>query len=278
MAPAATLCLGEGARCSCLVKFIRPSKDVAADLVNPEPGRRIDDLIAVSRDVTTRGGKRFVSIFFRSSTIPGLLHAAERWVRVEEQGACEIWGESPTAEAPAATTAIDERGEDIVDFVFHAQNRAEDIALVRDMGFEVDDNNKPAPENIPTLFGAPAPVVGGDLFDGQTWGWDGIDRRAILRGSMYNGPTFANEWSPNEKSFVDIFIHFFPRDFLEATIVNTTSNALIAENAVRTTFGEMLRFIGMMLLMSCSFVLAVSFAVPILSLPSNSFATSSDGS
>jgi hypothetical protein len=52
MAPIARLCLGEGARCSCLAKYIRPSKDVAAALVNPEPGRRIDDLIAISRDVT----------------------------------------------------------------------------------------------------------------------------------------------------------------------------------------------------------------------------------
>ncbi len=60
-----------------LARFIRPSKDVAAALVNPEPGRRIDDLIVISHDVTTRGGKTFVSIFFRSSTIPGLLHAAE---------------------------------------------------------------------------------------------------------------------------------------------------------------------------------------------------------
>ncbi len=86
MAPSARLCLRKGARCSCLVRFIRPLKDVAAALVNPEPGRRIDDLIAISRDVTTRGGKTFVSIFFQSSTIPSLLHAAERWIKVEEQG------------------------------------------------------------------------------------------------------------------------------------------------------------------------------------------------
>ena len=84
MAPSTRLCLGEGACCSCLVIFIRSSKDGAAALVNPKPGRRIDDLIAVSRDVMTRGGKTFVSIFFRSSTIPGLLHAAERWIKVDE--------------------------------------------------------------------------------------------------------------------------------------------------------------------------------------------------
>ncbi len=136
MAPSARLCLGKGARCSCLVKFIRPSKDVAAALVNPPKlGRRIDDLIALSRDVTTRGGKRFVSIFFWSSTIPGLLHAAEQWFKVEEQGPLDqLWEDAAPAEAPTATAAIDEDGKEIADFVFNAQNRAEDIALIRDMG------------------------------------------------------------------------------------------------------------------------------------------------
>jgi hypothetical protein len=103
MAPSARLRLGKGARCSCLVKFILPSKDVAAALVNPEPGRRIEDLIAISRDVTNHGGKTFVAIFFRSSTIPGLLHAAERWVKVEEEGPPDqLWEAAAPAEAPTA--------------------------------------------------------------------------------------------------------------------------------------------------------------------------------
>ena len=68
------------------------------------------------------------------------------------------------------------------------------------MEIEVDDNNKPAPENVPTLLNAPARVNGGDLFEGQEWGWDGIDCRAIVQGSMYNRPTFSNDWSPNEKT------------------------------------------------------------------------------
>ena len=40
----------------------------------------------------------------------------------------------------AAAVYINERGEDIADFVFNAQNRAEDITLVRSMGFEVNDH------------------------------------------------------------------------------------------------------------------------------------------
>ena len=119
------------------------------------------------------------------------------------------------------------------------------------MGFEVDDDNEPAPDNVPMLFGAPAPVNGGDLFEWQTWGWDGIDHQAILQCLMYNGPMFANEWSPNEKSFVEIIVHFFPRNCLEDTIVNATSNALLAVNAVQITLGELLRYIWMISLMSC---------------------------
>jgi hypothetical protein len=107
MAPSARLCLGKGPHCSCLVKFIQPSKDIAAALVNPKPGRHINDLIAISRDVTTRGGKRFVSIFFWSSTISGLLHAVKRWVKVEEQGPLDqLWEDVAPAEAPATTVAI----------------------------------------------------------------------------------------------------------------------------------------------------------------------------
>jgi len=74
-------------------------------------------------------------------------------------------------------------------------------------------------------------VNGGDLFEGQIWGWDGIDRQAILQGLMYNGPTFANEWSPNEKSFVEIFVP----NFLKDITVNTMSNVLLVVNAVWIT-------------------------------------------
>ena len=93
--PKARLCLGEGARCSALLKFLRPSKVIAEAFVNPTKDQRLDDLIAVSRETTTRGRKTFVSIFFRSATIPGLIHAAEKWVNVLEQDTERIWGGEP---------------------------------------------------------------------------------------------------------------------------------------------------------------------------------------
>ena len=69
MVPTARLCLGEGPRCSVRVKYLQPSKTVDEALVNPVAGQRLDDLIAVKREMTTWGGKIFLSIFYWSKTI-----------------------------------------------------------------------------------------------------------------------------------------------------------------------------------------------------------------
>jgi hypothetical protein len=92
---------------------------------------------------------------------------------------------------------------------------------------------------------------GGGLHEGQEWGWDGIDQRATLGGAMYNGPSFADGWTPQRKTFLEIFLHLFPLEFLMNVIVEGTSSALVGVNSARTTIGEMLRYVGMWLLMSC---------------------------
>jgi hypothetical protein len=73
-----------------LLKFLRPSKVVAKTILNLVKDQRLDDLIAVSCEVMTRGGKTLVSIFYRSDTIPGRLHSAKRWATVLKQGTGEI--------------------------------------------------------------------------------------------------------------------------------------------------------------------------------------------
>jgi hypothetical protein len=71
---------------------------------------------------------------------------------------------------PATTVAINKQGKEITDFVFNAQSWVEDIALIWDMGFMVDKDNEPTPNNISALFGALAPVNAEGLFKGQVWG------------------------------------------------------------------------------------------------------------
>ena len=47
-------------------------------------------------------------------------------------------------------------GEEISEIVFRAGNRTEDIQMVRAQGLDVDDDNEPSLENIPTNNTTPA--------------------------------------------------------------------------------------------------------------------------
>jgi hypothetical protein len=137
-------------------------------------------------------------------------------------------------------------GEDI----FQAENRAEDIAKVCGQGFEVDDDNDQAPENVPALWDE-APAVN-DLYEGQSWSWDGIDRR-IVSGGNYNEPSFPNGWTPQGKSFLDLFLHFFPMVWFTNVVIAKTSEAIQQSGGYGSnqpvTFGEMIQFLGIRLLM-----------------------------
>ena len=127
-----------------------------------------------------------------------------------------------------------EIGEDI----FRAGNRAEDIAIVRGQGFEVDDDNEPAPENVPAIWDERRPDS--DLYEGQSWGWDGIDRR-IVAGGNYNEPSFPNGWTPQGKSFLDLFLYFFLMVWFTNVLVANTSNAIQQSGGnLPVTFGEMI--------------------------------------
>jgi hypothetical protein len=119
-----------------------------------------------------------------------------RWVKVLEQGDPSlVWDEPGVASTVPTPTATNEQGEEIVDWVFQAQNWAEDIALIRAMGFEVDDDNEPAPENIPPPD-MPLFMIGGDLHEGQEWGWDGIDQRAGLGGGGVQSANVYKQLDP----------------------------------------------------------------------------------
>ena len=85
---------------------------------------------------------------------------------------------------------VDARDANFDNDIFFARNSAEDIARVCAEGFEVDKDNDPAPENVPQLWDAPT-VTDAGLYEGQMWGWNGIDRR-VTEGGNYNSPSFAN--------------------------------------------------------------------------------------
>jgi len=248
--------LGKGAKCSVLLKNLRPSAIVAATFVNYQARDRLDDLVVIGQEVKSRGGKTFDAILFRSDTVPDeTLWCASRWAVVTQEGdPSEFFDQAtPAALEPGGVPAAAGAGNDVeIDTtVFNASNQAEDIALVRNMGFDVDDDNEPAEENIPTNGETGATDTEG-LYAFQRWGWSGIDQRRTTTSSDQQAG-FHNEWSPKGKSWLDIFLHLFPLVWMKNVLLKKTSDALKDDGQDELTFGELLRYIGLWLLMAtCS--------------------------
>ena len=72
----------------------------------------------------------------------------------------------------------------------------DDIAMLHDQGFNVNNDNKPVPENILALD-VPA-LVNTGLYKEQSWGWDWIDHSTINGG--YEEPSLQICGAPSARA------------------------------------------------------------------------------
>ena len=243
---------GVGARCSVLVRYLHPSNKVAERFPNAIASDRINDLTVLRREEKSRNGRTYQGIVFATPSIPNEeVWCAQRYCRVLDQGPPDDFFDDarpspPSPEVAAAASAQD--GVPIDDSIFHAGNTAEDIAVVENQGFDVDDDNRPAEENVPVPNGPTADPNDG-LYPGQKWGWDGIDYRKV-NVPKDNEPGFVGDWNLWGKTWLDVFLFLFPRKWMEDVLLAETSKALQEEKAPELTFGELLRYIGLWLLMA----------------------------
>ncbi len=120
---------------------------------------------------------------------------------------------------------------------FCAGNRAKDTELVPNklvpnQGLLVNDDNDPACENVPQ-----EQVSFACLFDGQSWGYNGIDRRATLV-PVDQEPSFQGGWKLAKKSLLQVFKKMVPCKFFMDVILELTSSALVDEHLAPLTKGE----------------------------------------
>ena len=148
--------LGLGATCAPLLRYLHPSDKLAEKFPNVVPGQRLEDCVVQRRGMASRKGKDFNAIFFSSPTLPDVeLWCATRYALVRTEGRPSQFFDVRAA-AGAPPGALPPNTADPEDDTFEARNRAEDIALIENQGFDVDDDNRPADENVPTENGPAA--------------------------------------------------------------------------------------------------------------------------
>ena len=188
------------------------------------------------------------------------MHTLKRWAKtcVIEESDPDKFFDPPSVPALASDENVpppnknenEERENAIPTAIFNLGQGTvpnnEDIACVRGLGFNVDDDNMPPPENIPDP-NEPRPTDATTF--GQTWGWDGIDQRK--KGDYFDHqPRLAHGLDAeadlsSHRAYLRLFFTFFPKTYLEEKILVKINKEMEKENERKTTFGELLRFIGL---------------------------------
>ena len=246
--------LGVGAFCNILVKTLHPQ--IMIDSIIPKSSRinkqHLNDCVVVSRETKNIKKEARIVIVVRHELFGDkLIFCAERFAKVTVEGPADgffkkkidlpiIANGLDYSKPPIDLNRLDKLG---------GSSLSEDIALARSQGIEVDDDNEPAPENIP-----PA----GSVLDattnkfGQTWGWNGTCNRKSNHHVDVSPQIKDHTISTlKQTSYLDMFLLFFPLAYLEDVLVAETSRTLVSQAHSPLTTGEFIRFIGCIFFMSC---------------------------
>ena len=170
------------------------------------------------------------------------MHAVKRFCHVTAEGNPDYFFEAAEAvsENEMAEGGQQEHPEMIQRMMRTNGNFQEDeIALAR--GFvDVDNDNDPAPENIPNTNDVTNP----DMYN-NNWGHEGICHRKELNMSNRNPKiTFSYNIRPSR---VQLFELLFPKEFIKNIILPQINDEI---NGIAVSYGEYLRWIGLWFLMA----------------------------
>ena len=155
---------------------MHPSKLIIRKYPNCTAQTRLENLLTIKEGTRLVNKKQQRVIFFRHDDFEGTeICCVRQWVKIVQEGHQQHFFDESNTEQSNTGGAVDnfrsveENGDEIEATIFYANNCAEDIAMVRNQGLYVDDDNDPAPENVPT----------GTATDdqGQEWGWSGTCNR-----------------------------------------------------------------------------------------------------
>jgi Transposase IS4 len=242
--------MGRGAIVSCLAKLLHPSGIIRSRFPNMNKGKKLEKLLVlrqerkvvnrIERDVLVVQSDEFM---LRDDAFIEL-YAVAKFFRIETEGPPEgFFTQQPLQQD--ATVETTNEGEALPEEVITAINNStvtrctqEDIDNVRGV-VEIDDDNDPAPENVPNA------VDNSDCVYSENWGHAGHCFRRMENATNWN-PTLLVVFQ-NTPTLVDLFETLFPKQFVINVIIPQTNQKLAAE---LLTYGEFLKWLGVWFLMA----------------------------
>lgn len=244
------LTMGKGAKVSCITKNLHPSSIVNDFYPNMPMGHRLGGLEVVrleEKRINRRMQLAVVVVHDEIVSVNGTkieLHAARRWYNVEEEGPRDLFFEDSNTggeetEATEVTLPLQ------VQQAMNGSLTAEKLSVLDGL-VEIDDDNQPAPENVPEIkSGATNNNIMGE--------WSNVTVCQRLCVGAVNMPPRLN-WFPRDAKpdLVSLFLVLFPKKYLEEIILVETNKNLQSPSPLK--MGEFLRWLGIWFLMATTYV------------------------
>ena len=238
--------LGVGAKTSCLSKFIHPSEHIRNKYPNPIQGHRLEGCVVVRQEVkkVSRRDQLCVVIHhddFKTSSDDFVeLYAVKRYLKVTEEGSPDYFfdhANTELADEEGAPQALPQVVEDALNGQSNETNMLEALRGVVD----IDDDNDPAPENIP------APTDNNDRVLDTEWKHHGHCFRRSANMANHKACLNFRVDPTRDDYFLQLFEGLFPMEVVQC-IIDSVNDKLTSEQ--RLTHGEFLRWIGVWVLIS----------------------------
>ena len=150
---------GSGAEYSVLVRFLKPSRIVESVLVNKEKRERLDGLLCVRQGLQDVNKKQQMCLWFRHEKFSCEVYCVKRYGKVMKNG--PVGERFPRDDERVEIDAPPEEGAPVKETAMPTIRGTtrfdkEDIENAIAGGYDVDDDNDPAPENNDPKFMAEA--------------------------------------------------------------------------------------------------------------------------
>ena len=230
---------GVGAIASCISRFIHPSKPIREKNPNRQKGHKLEGCIIIDQVEKTikRGSEKPIPCYtFSHPDYDGIIfYASRHYVHVTTEGPVDslfaavdsrssVGGET-VVEAEVISNQV-EGNEDISTLITRSDQTltSDDIAGYRRQGISVDDDNEPAPKNLPSVV-LPDEAVTPPVLE---WKKDGIICPR-LANNLRNSAAGLKNYSFDEvkkMTKLELFLTLFPVNFLNEVLIPETNKNL----------------------------------------------------
>ena len=165
--------LGVRAKCSCLSHFVHPSQHIRDKYPNPVSGHRLEGCLTIRQEVKKVSRRDQLCIIVHHDDFKMAdgefieLHAVKQYFKVTEEGDPDLFFDDP-GESQGQREATPDPLPDVVGEVLNGQSEINNTLEALCGVVDIDDDNEPAPENLPAPMDDPVGYLSTD------WGHNGF--------------------------------------------------------------------------------------------------------